>query len=443
MGIAVSQFREGVHIVRKNKWVNLSAVVVLGSIFAVGCAALTNGTTSSVINTTVAGAASTQPVTITFYEGMGSAQGTELQKLTSEFEAKNPNVKVNLVYEGSYTTLQEKLTAAIAAHNAPTISQVEDIWETEYDQDKLLDPVQNLLPKSTINDLMPIWKSENTYNGTLVSAPFNKSDYVLYYNTDDFKKAGISTPPKNWTQIEQDAIKLKKAGQPTFGMQANYYTFEMFLMQAGGQILNKDNTKAAFNSAAGKKALEFMYKLANTDKAATVINADAYLSDGFNTNEFGMDIDTVAALSYITNKNVHFMTAPLPKDVTAAVPTAGTNIVIFNSASAAQKKAAAAYLNFLLSDASTVNWAEATGYVPVRTSAIQDPAWKAYIAKHPTEAAGPNELTNAYFSPRIASLGSAETEETTQIGNYIAGKQSLTTTLNNMANEVNQALASN
>lgn len=374
---------------------------------------------------------------------MGSALGTELQKLTNEFEAKYPNVKVNLVYEGSYTTLQEKLTAAIAAHTAPTLAQVEDTWETAYYQDKLLYPVQNLLSKSTINDLMPVWRNDNTYNGTLVSAPFNKSDYVLFYNIDDLKKAGISTPPKTWTELEQDAIKLKKAGEPTFGMQANYYTFEMLLMQAGGQILNKNNTKAAFDSAAGKKALEFMYKLANTDKAATVINADAYLSDGFNTNEYAMDIDTVAAESYITNKDVHFMTAPLPKGVKAAVPTAGTNIVVFNSATAAQKQAAGEYLNFLLSDASTVNWSEATGYLPVRTSAIKDPAWNKYIQKHPIEAAGPSELTNAYVSPRIASLGSAETEETTQIGNYIAGKQDVNTTLTNMANEVNQALAGN
>lgn len=66
------------------------------------------------------------------------------------------------------------------------------------------------------------------------------------YNTDDFKKAGIANPPKTWDELEQDAIKItQKTGVPGLGLQADYYTFEMLLKQAGGDILTSDNKQAA------------------------------------------------------------------------------------------------------------------------------------------------------------------------------------------------------
>ncbi|MFB5191942.1 ABC transporter substrate-binding protein [Alicyclobacillus fastidiosus] len=430
----------------KNKhWLNLSAVVVLGTIFVVGCGTGTanaTGQAASQKSGSSQGGKTADPVTITFYEAMSSAQGKELQKLTDAFHQQNPNINVQLVFTGSYTTQQQKLTAAIAAKKPPTMAQVEDTWETQYYDNDLLDPVQDLIPQSTIDDLMPIWKQDNSYDGKLVSVPFNKSDYILMYNTDDFKKAGISAPPKTWNELEQDAIKLtQKAGVPGLGMQADYYTFEMLMEQAGGDVLTSDNKQAAFNSQAGKDALNLMNQIANKDKAAKVISGNAYLSDGFNTNEYAMDLDTVASLSFITNKNIHFKTAPLPQGVKAAVPTAGTNLVVFNGATDAQKQAAGKYINFLISDKNTIDWAEATGYLPVRQSALKDPSWTSFIQQNPNDATGPNELSNAYFSPRIGSLSSAITEETTQVGNFMSGKQDAATTLGNMANDVNQALA--
>ncbi|WP_236011107.1 ABC transporter substrate-binding protein [Alicyclobacillus fructus] len=369
--------------------------------------------------------------------------GKELQKLTDEFEKQNPNIHVQLIFNGSYSTLEQKLTAAISSGTEPTVAQVEETWETNYVQNGLIEPLDAVIPKSTQNDLIPIWRADSTYHGKLMSVPFNKSAYVLYYNVDDLKKAGISSPPKTWSELEQDALQIeKKEGIPGLGLQGNYYTFEMLLKQAGGQILNASNTKAAFNSSAGLAALNFMKRLVD-EHAAKLVGANEYLSDGFNTNEYAMDLDTVAAMSFITNPNTHYKVAPLPKGVTYAVPTAGLNLVIFNSASAAQKAAAAKYLNFLISVPSTIEWAEQTGYLPVRQSALTNPSWTSYIKAHPNQGVAPNELQYAYFSPRIASLYSAEQEMSTQIGNMLAGRQTPQVTLQNMVNLTNQALAQN
>lgn len=438
---------------KRKHWMATAVTVVLSGSVLAGCGGAgststsNNSSNSSNSNSTSnqpsgQTASNSKPVTITFYEAMSGQLGTELKSLTDAFQVQNPNVTVKLIFNGSYTTQQQKLTAAIASHTEPTIAQVQETWETEYFNNGKLQPLGPLLDPTLVSDLMPIWKDDNSYNGTLVSAPFNKSAYVLYYNTDDFQKAGITTPPTTWNELEKDAILLsQKTGVPGLGMQANWYTFEMLLHQAGGTDLNSAQTKAAFNNAAGKSALSFMRKLVIDDKAATVIGQNAYLSDGFNTNEYAMDLDTVAAMSFITNPKTHWKVASLPKGTQDAVPTSGTNIVLFKSASQPEQQAAAKYINFLISKDNTIKWAESTGYLPVLQSALTDPAWKTFIAAHPNQGIAPADMANAYFSPRVAALGSGMTAATTQIGNALAGQQSVTDTLNKMEAAMNQALA--
>ncbi|MCY0897005.1 MAG: ABC transporter substrate-binding protein [Alicyclobacillaceae bacterium] len=426
----------------RKHWGTIAATITLASTLVVGCGTTSNTTT----NNTSSGGNSSSPTTssgkttITFYEAMPGELGKELKTLTQKFEANHPSIHVDLIYNGSYSTQEQKLTAALAAHDAPTIAQVEETWESKYFQNGLLTELGKYLPQSTVQDLIPIWRKDSSYNGKLVSVPFNKSAYVLYYNTSDFKKAGIKKPPTTWSQLESDAIKLTKSGVPGIGMQANYYQFEMFLHQAGGKDLNSSNTKAAFGGSAGKTALNFMYQLADVDKAAKIVSENGYLSNGFNTNEYAMDLDTTAALSFINNPSIHFKVAPLPRGTQAAVPTAGTNIVLFKSATPAQKKAAIRYLAFLISKKTTIEWAEKTGYLPVRESALTDPTWISYTASHPDEGVAPKELKHAFYSPRVAALESGMTEATTQIGNCISMHQSVSVTLQKMVQAINEAL---
>ena len=382
------------------------------------------------------------PVTITFYEAMPGHLGSTLTTLTNEFEKSHPNITVQLIYTGSYSTQQQKLVASLAANQPPTIAQVEETWTTEFNQNGRLIPMQSVLPASTIKDIFPSLRADNSYGGKLVTAPFNRSAYVLFYNTDDFKAAGISQPPRIWAELQADASKLHRDGHYGFGMQANYYTFEMFLHQAGGSDLTANDKKAAFDSPAGMKALNFMYDLAVKDKSALVISENAYLSDGFNTNEYAMDIDTTAAMSFIDNPSTHWRVAPLPVGARMAVPTGGTNIALFKDATPAQQQAAGEYINFLISDPATVAWAKQTGYLPVRMSALHSHAWMAYIGANPTKAVAPAELQYAFFSPRLAALNSGMTSVTTDVGDCLSGSLSVAQTLSKSAQEINQALSS-
>lgn len=423
----------------KKQWMTIATTTVLGSTLIAGCGGQTNST-SPATTTNASKLDNNQPVTISFLEAMGGPQATALKKLTDEFQSKNPNVHVTLIPTNNYTVQKQKLTAAIAAHNEPTIAQVQLTWETEYYNNGLLQPLDQLISPDTISDLLPIFKDDNSYDGKLVSVPFNKSDYVLYYNTDAFAKAGIQNPPTTWEELEADAKKLTTPDMKGFGMQASYYTFEMLLNQAGGKPLTPDLKQAAFGDEAGKKALGFMHKLAVEDKVATVIGANEYLSEPFGTGKFAMCLDTVASSAFIKPLK-NWKEAPMPGDVKKAVPTAGTNLVLFKSAKPAEQQAAVKYMEFLISKDSTIEWAKATGYLPVRQSALKDPAWKSYVESNPNYGVGASELQDAYFSPRIAALFSGINDASTIIGNSLTGSASVDDSLKKMVDTINKAIA--
>ena len=83
-----------------------------------------------------------------------------------------------------------------------------------------------------VSQFPPSVEAYTSFAGSRCAFPFLTDDYGLYYNTDMFKKAGISGPPKTLSELEEDAKKLtvfnsdgsiKVAGfVPWFG----YYEFD-------------------------------------------------------------------------------------------------------------------------------------------------------------------------------------------------------------------------
>jgi multiple sugar transport system substrate-binding protein len=49
----------------------------------------------------------------------------------------------------------------------------------------------------------------------------NVADWVVFYNTHDFEKAGIAAPPKTWAELMADCDKLKAAGFTPFNAPAS------------------------------------------------------------------------------------------------------------------------------------------------------------------------------------------------------------------------------
>jgi trehalose/maltose transport system substrate-binding protein len=99
----------------------------------------------------------------------------------------------------------------------------------------------------------------DTVDGKLVGIPWFGDFGMLYYRTDLLQKYGISAPPKTWTELEQQAMKIvdgEKGANPNFGgfvYQGNAYegltcdALEWVASAGGGTIVDA-NKKATINN---------------------------------------------------------------------------------------------------------------------------------------------------------------------------------------------------
>jgi len=332
-------------------------------------------------------------VTISFWHAMSGAHGEALTYLIQKFQEENPVIVVDLVYQGGYSALQQKLTAAVAAGQPPTIAQQYENWTTQW-LDALVD-LDLFVSEEVLSDILP--QFSQIFDGRVVTVPFNKSILVLYYRPDL-----IPNPPKTWAEFEEMVAQIGKDEEKgiygTAFRPPNPEIFLTFLAQAGGSILSEDWKEVTINNEAGLEAAEFAARLA---KYALI--QGAYISEAIQKGlTIGMWIDTSAGYPYNMNAakvaGVPLAVAPVPCYKNCASMIQGTNLAIFGvNQTKAQIEAAAKLIEFLLREDNIVYWAQQTGYLPVTRTAIFGKAWQEYIAQKPEQKVMTDQLLAGGF----------------------------------------------
>ncbi len=146
-----------------------------------------------------------------------------MKEFIAEFEAQNPDIKVEPVFQGRPNELSQKLQSSFATTpaNNPAIATVYENWTSDYVAKGLMDPVENYfdgtdgLSKEEQADFVATFREANTWNGKWTTMPFNKSIYVLYVNMDRLKKAGFTTAPRTLSELKEAVIKCTERDECT------------------------------------------------------------------------------------------------------------------------------------------------------------------------------------------------------------------------------------
>src|SRR5581483_8036448 len=193
------------------------------------------------------------------------AEDALVQQNLNNFEKLHPNIKVNWSpIPGDYAT---KMRANIASNTVPDVFYLQPSMSNEYiSAGKLL----NLSPYMAHDGI----KASDYYStllnpfvctsGQVYGLPKDWNSLGVFYNKQMFQAAGLSTPGVGWTwtDLQNDAKKLTKnpgTPQSVYGvvLSADLSRWGAFLDQAGGSVLNKDGSQAAFNSSQGIQALNY------------------------------------------------------------------------------------------------------------------------------------------------------------------------------------------
>lgn len=240
-----------------------------------------------------------------------------MQGLTSDFTAKNPDIKVEWVTLEE-NVLRERVTTDIATNGGQydimTIGNYEvPIWAK---QGWLL-PLEKLGDKYDVDDILPAIRGGLSADGKLYAAPFYGESAMIMYRKDLLEKAGLKMPDNpTWEFIGDAARKItdRKADingiclRGKAGWGENMAFISALTNSFGGRWFD-ENWKPQFDQPEWKSSLQFYVDLM---KDAGPSGAS---SNGFNENltlfqqgKCGMWIDATVAASFVSN----------PKDSTVA-----------------------------------------------------------------------------------------------------------------------------
>lgn len=341
-------------------------------------------------------------VNIVLWQGYGavsqpgevpSYEGDSMHALVEKFNQTHPGIHVDLINYSNDNALT-KLTVGLQAGEPPDVTyQYGSSMPQLAQAPGILDLTDRVAdPSFNWEDFYPGEREAATIEGRVLGVPALVDNLAVVYNKDLFAAAGLAEPGADWTwdEFRVDARALTDPATQQFGWslpadasEDTVWHFEAMLWEAGGDILNADNTQAAFNSPAGVTALTALRDMAVTDKSIYLDFQNTGKSDElFNSGKIGMLVVAPYQLSGYPDANygVQFMPAfPGGNHQTIAGPD---NWVVFDNG-ADRREAAWTFVSWLTAPEQILTDSLATGHLPTRISVAQMPEFAEFQTKYP------------------------------------------------------------
>ncbi|GAA1975444.1 ABC transporter substrate-binding protein [Isoptericola halotolerans] len=327
--------------------------------------------------------AQVQPATeITFWSNHpGQSQEVE-QDIIDAFEAET-GIAVQLVTAGAnYDEVAQRFQAASQTDEMPDAVIASDVWWFRYHLNDQIIPLDDVLEHldAGADDFQPALYSDYEYDGQHWAVPYARSTPLFYYNRDLWEAAGLpDRGPETWAELEEwstdlqaelpdDGSALGLSTGPSWGA----WWFENMIWGHGGAYSDGfDLTLDTPESIAGG---EFLADLFGDSGVATLSSDDAMadFSSGLIASTIGSTGSLTGALEAAA---FEVGTAYLPDGPAGGgTPTGGTGVAVSASSTPEEQLAAAMFVDFLTNTENTSNYSQSTGYMPVRTSAVESEA---------------------------------------------------------------------
>lgn len=387
------------------------AVVALAMLGTAACS--NNGGSNSDSNAKIPTKIS-KKTTVVFWHAMTGAQEKTLKSLTSDFEKKNPNIKIKLENQGKYPDLQAKINSTLQSpNNLPTITQAYPGWLLDAANAKRLVDMTPYINNSKIgwgsakkSDIREELLKGAQIKGTQYGIPFNKSVEMLTYNKDLLDKYGVKVPT-NMKELKSAAqtIYKKSNGKVVgagFDSLSNYYVLGM---KDRGVNFSKNIN---FTGSDSKSVINYYADGIKKGYFETAGSA-GYLSGDFSNQKIAMFVGTSAGEGFVkmgVGNKFQYGVAPRPSKYNMQQ---GTDIYMFNKGTADQKAAAFMFIKYLLGKDQQLTWANKTGYIPVTNAVINSSQYK-----NSTKTKVPAQLNKAmkhlYSVPVVKNSNAAYTQ---------------------------------
>jgi ABC-type glycerol-3-phosphate transport system substrate-binding protein len=240
-------------------------ILVFGLVMAIGLIGSSNG---------LAKEKKLAPATLKFwFPSEGEVNDKYFINAAKEFEAKNPQIKVELTkLPTSGTDITIKLNAAALSGDYPDVlSMYIATLPGRASKGELLDLRPYLNKWADKADLFPGSLNSCLYEKKQLGIGFYPAPVLLVYRTDYFKEAGLdpAKPPQTWDDIRKYAYKLVKkdasgrvirAGMDIPAMNAGTFMY-IFMRQGGSPVVNEKTVQPSCSDKGAVAAFNYMVSL--------------------------------------------------------------------------------------------------------------------------------------------------------------------------------------
>jgi sn-glycerol 3-phosphate transport system substrate-binding protein len=342
------------------------------------------------------------PVEITFWHGLGNELEASLIALTDEYNASQDRVIVNLENQTSYDAAIDKYIQS-SQDSRPTLVQFPEYTVQSFAQSDTLIPAQACIEASGYDTSAFLGRTLDayTFEGIQWSMPFNVSNPVLYYNRKVFEAAGLDpdVSPITLDDLRATSQTIVDSGAATYGWVVDSgadsgggWFLEQWFGRAGQLYADNGNgrltpaTEVLYDGATGVELLTFVQSMIG-DGLAVSVGQNPGGQDGFlkmidPASPGAMTIGTSAALGSViaalggglapglTVDDIGVGPMPGPSAEPGA-QVGGASLWIVADKGDAETAAAWDFITFLVSAETQSRWASETGYVPVRSDAVE------------------------------------------------------------------------
>lgn len=181
-------------------------------------------------------------------------QAVVYQEIIDNFEAENPDIKVELQLT-PWDQYWTKFDAAAGANQAADVFFM-NIFASKYAAAGVLEPLDTYIERDGLDLSLYTQSIVKTgfYDGKQYTIPKGTDSLAIMYNAALFEKYGVAEPAEGWTWEDMLAIceelkqKAAAAGDSmypmAFQLTSSYGSWHPVIYQSGGQFYQEDGTSA-------------------------------------------------------------------------------------------------------------------------------------------------------------------------------------------------------
>lgn len=323
--------------------------------------------------------------TVRYWHTMSDPETAKLEELIATFEAAHPEIDIEAT-RYAYDDFRQALLTGLAGGDPPDVARLDIVWVPEFADLGALEAMDEVLPdfEERAAGFFPGPLATNYWDGHYWGLPLNTNTQVLLYNKAQFEEAGLE-PPTTVTDFAEAACTLS-SGEERYGYALGGTYFwapaPLFYTQ-GGSITDEEVTTAdgylnSDASVAAFQTLVDMYKAGCI--SPNLLGGGIGTASGHADGLYSMIIDGPWMVDIYANDypdfEVNFAPIPAGPDGTTSSVVGGENVVLF--ADAAEKDAALAWIDFLLSEEYQLGMAE-VGVIPTLSSLTGNEALPEYF----------------------------------------------------------------